>query len=66
VYHTGTGRFASREEMVTFLRTQGILSQLPIDLENPKPYELAITTSSDGMHYCLASAGTGERVLPLR
>jgi hypothetical protein len=51
VYHTGTGRFASREEMVTFLRTQGILSQLPIDLENPKPYELAITTSPDGMHY---------------
>ena len=51
VYHTGTGRFASREEIVTFLGTQGILSQLPIDLENPKPYELAITTSPDGMHY---------------
>jgi hypothetical protein len=51
VYHTGTGRFASREEMVTFLRTQGILSQLPIDLENPKPYELAIAISPDGMHY---------------
>jgi hypothetical protein len=51
VYHKGTGRFASREEIVTLLGTQGILSQLPIDLENPKPYELAITTSPDGMHY---------------
>jgi hypothetical protein len=50
-YHSETGRFAPREEMLTFLRTQGLLSQLPIDLENPKPYELAVTTSLDGMHY---------------
>ena len=50
-YRHETGQFAAREEMLTFLRTKGILSRSPIDLENPKPYELAITTSPDGMHY---------------
>jgi len=42
---------AHREEMLAFLRKKGILSQSPIDLESPKPYELAITTSPDGAHY---------------
>jgi len=52
VYQRETGRFAYREEMLTFLRKEGtIVSHFPIDLENPKPYELAITTSPDGMHY---------------
>jgi hypothetical protein len=74
-YRRETGRFASREELLTFLRTKGLLSQSlpdlakptprfasqeetkgplsesPLDLENPKQYELTITTSSDGMHY---------------
>jgi hypothetical protein len=27
------------------------LNQSPIDLENPNPYEPAIATSPDGMHY---------------
>ena len=51
VYRNEAGRFASREELLTFLRMKGVLSRSPIDLENPKPYELAITTSQDGMHY---------------
>lgn len=50
VYRQEIGRFASREEMLTFLRTKGILSR-SIDLENPQPYELVVTTSPDGMHY---------------
>ncbi len=50
-YATETGRFAHREQMLAFLRKEGVLSQSPIDFENPKPYELAITTSPDGMHY---------------
>ena len=74
-YRHETGRFATREELLTFLRTKGLLSQSPterakptprfasmeetkgpssespLDLENPKPYGLTITTSSDGMHY---------------
>jgi hypothetical protein len=51
VYRQEIGRFASREEMLTFLRTKGMLSRSPIDLENPQPYELVVTTSPDGMHY---------------
>jgi len=50
-YRHETGRFATREEMLTFLRKNGISIGSPIDLENPKPYELAIATSADGMHY---------------
>ena len=50
-YRHENGRFASREDMLTFLRKKGILSRSPIDLENPKPYELEVTTSTDGMHY---------------
>jgi hypothetical protein len=33
------------------MRTETILSKAPIDLENPQPYELTVTTSPDGMHY---------------
>ncbi len=50
-YRQETGRFAHLEELLTFLRKKGTLSWSPIDLENPKPYELAITTSPDGTHY---------------
>jgi hypothetical protein len=50
-YRGKTGRFAHREEMLAFLRKEGVPSRSPIDLENPKPYELTITTSPDGMHY---------------
>jgi len=51
VYQRETGRFAHREEILAFLRKGIIENHSPIDLENPKPYELAITTSPDGMHY---------------
>ena len=50
-YQHDNGRFATQQEMLNFLRTKRILSQSPIDLENPKPYELTITTSPDGKHY---------------
>jgi len=53
-YRDETGKYAPREEMLTYLRKQGVLSLVPIDLENPKPYELALTTSSDGLHYQIA------------
>lgn len=51
MYRGQTGRFAGREELLTFLRQKGVLSKVAVDLENPKPYELAITTSQDGKHY---------------
>src|SRR5438046_8972206 len=48
VYRNEAGRFACREELLTFLRMKGALSRSPIDLENSKPYVLAITTTKDG------------------
>lgn len=59
-YRNDTGRFAAQEEMLTFLRKKDSLSKSPIDLENPKPYELAIATSPDGMHYQIALKRTSD------
>jgi hypothetical protein len=53
-YKSGNGRFADRDQMLSYLRQKGLLSRSPVDLENPKPYELAIAISSDGMHYQIA------------
>ena len=50
-YKNENGRFADRDEMLAFLRQKERLSKSPIDLDNPKPYELAITTTSDRTHY---------------
>lgn len=52
-YKHENGRYADRDQMVAFLRQKGLLSKSPIDLENPTPYELAITTTSDGTRYQL-------------
>ena len=51
VYRDENGRFANREELLAILRQKGVLSKAAIDFENPKPYELEITTSRDGEHY---------------
>jgi len=51
VYQQETGRFASREEMLAFLRRRGTLSRSTINLESPQPYELVLITSPDGTHY---------------
>jgi hypothetical protein len=58
-YYHETGRFANREEMLAFLRTKGIRTLM--DLENPKPYELTITTSPDGMHYQITLKRTSDQ-----
>lgn len=50
-YMDANRRFADRGQMVEFLRQKDLLSKSPVDIENLQPYELAITTSSDGMHY---------------
>ena len=50
-YKHENGRYADRDQMLAFLRQKGLLSKSPIDLENPTPYELALTTTSDGTHY---------------
>jgi hypothetical protein len=53
-YMYENGRFADREQMLSYLRQKGLLSRSPLDLENPKPYELATTISPDGVHYQIA------------
>ena len=53
-YKNENSRFADRDQMLSYLRQKELLSRSQIDLENPKPYELAITISLDGMHYQIA------------
>jgi hypothetical protein len=60
-YRYESGRFAALQEMLGFLRTKGCLSKSPIDLENPKPYELTITTSPDVQHYQIALRPNDEK-----
>ena len=50
-YRAANARFAAKDELLKFLQKHGELSSSPIDLQNPKPYELEVTTSTDGMHY---------------
>jgi hypothetical protein len=50
-YRGENGRFADRDALLSFLEKKDVLSKSPIDLQNPGPYELAVTTASDGMHY---------------
>ncbi len=52
-YKHDNGRFADREQMLNYLRHRNRLSSSPIDLEDGKRYELAITMSADGKHYQL-------------
>jgi hypothetical protein len=46
-------RFADRDQIQDYLREEApqALRKLQIDLEDPKSYELAMTTSADGQHY---------------
>jgi hypothetical protein len=51
-YREENGRYATREEMLIFLRKPvASLIPSPIDFRIPKLYELALNTSPDGMHY---------------
>jgi len=51
MYRGDNGRFADRDQLLVFLKQKGPSSKFLIDIENPGPYELAITTTADGMHY---------------
>lgn len=53
MYLKETGRFAAKEEMLSFLKKKDYLKSVPIDLENPRVVELGITVSLDGTHYQL-------------
>jgi hypothetical protein len=44
-------RFATQDELLVFLRQRHLLSKSPLDLENPAPYQVQITTNPDATHY---------------
>jgi hypothetical protein len=50
-YREENHRFASQDELLAFLRKTHLLSKSPLDLENPAPYQLNITTNPDATHY---------------
>lgn len=50
-YRSENGRYASRAELLVFFRQKNLLGKSPIDLENPEPYQVQITTDLDGTHY---------------
>jgi hypothetical protein len=60
-YRWEQGRFANWEELQAFLRQSGYNKNAVIDLENPKPYELEITTSQDGKHYQITLKRPSDR-----
>jgi hypothetical protein len=59
-YRGEHGRFANWEELLGFLRQNGYKRNAVIDFENPKPYELEITTSKDGEHYQITLKRTSD------
>jgi hypothetical protein len=50
-YEVENHRFASQDELVAFFRQKNWLGKSPLNLENPAPYQVQITTDHDGTHY---------------
>ena len=53
-YRGENGHFASQAELLVFFRQKNLLGKSPLDLENPEPYQVQITTNPDGTHYQIA------------
>ncbi len=51
MYSSENGRYASREELLAFLEQKGVLLKIKMNLRDPEPYQLTVTTSNDGKHY---------------
>jgi hypothetical protein len=50
-YRGKNQRFANWDELLVFIRQKNLLSDSGLDLENPKPYEVRVTTNPDATHY---------------
>ena len=50
-YRSENGRYASKAELLVFFRNRNLLGKSPLDLENPEPFQVQITTDPDGTHY---------------
>jgi hypothetical protein len=50
-YRQEHGGFASRDELISFLRRRNELEGSPLNLENPAPYQVQVTTDPGATHY---------------
>lgn len=50
-YRNKNHRFANQDELVTFLRESNMLGKSPLNLENPAPYQVQVTTDPNATHY---------------
>ena len=50
-YEVENHRFASQDELVAFLRQKNWLGKSPLNLENPAPYQVQVTTDPSATHY---------------
>lgn len=50
-YEVENHRFASQDELVAFVRQKNWLGKSPLNLENPAPYQVQVTTDPSATHY---------------
>ena len=60
-YRGSNGRFASQEELLAFFRQKDLLGKSPLDLENPAPYQVQITTDPDGTRHQITIKRPSDR-----
>lgn len=61
VYSSTNHRFASQEELLAFLRQKNVLGKSPLDLDNPAPYQVQITTNPGATHFQISIKSTSCR-----
>lgn len=50
-YRDKNHQFASQDELLAFVREKNLLRKSAVDLDNPAPYQLQITTNPAATHY---------------
>lgn len=53
-YRNENHRFADLAELVAFLHQKNMLAKSPLNLENPAPYQVHVTTNPNATHYQIA------------
>jgi hypothetical protein len=50
-YQEENHRFASQDQLAAYLRQKNWLGKSPLNLENPAPYQVQVTTDPNATHY---------------
>ncbi len=50
-YEAENHRYASQDQLVAYLRQKNWLGKSPLNLENPAPYQVQVTTDPSATHY---------------